>query len=67
MAGEQLHPDGGIDQVDIERSGGDRDGFVAAEHFWTVSLSVADARWDVNSLEFPAAKTAVARQPGAAK
>ena len=51
MAGEQFHTDGGIDQINFERRGGDRHGFVAVEHFWTVSLSVADARWNLNSPE----------------
>ena len=51
MAGEQFHTDGRIDQVAIERGGGDRHGFVAAEHFWAVSLAVANARRDVNGFE----------------
>jgi len=51
VAGEQFHTDGGIDQVDFERRGGDRHGFVAAEYFWAVSLAVANARRDVNSFE----------------
>jgi hypothetical protein len=61
VAGEQLHSDGGIDQVALERRGGDRHSFVAVEHFWTFSLSVADARWDVNSPEWSARKIAAAR------
>jgi hypothetical protein len=48
VAGEQFHTDGGVNQVNFERGGGDCDGFVAAEHFWTVSLAVADARGDLN-------------------
>jgi hypothetical protein len=64
VAGEQFHTDGGIDQINFKRRGGDRYGFVAVEHFWTVSLSVADARWNVNSPELITAKVAAARQPG---
>jgi hypothetical protein len=56
VAGEQFHSDGGIDQVDFERRRGDRDSFVAAEHFWTFSLSFADARWGVNNPEVTAGK-----------
>jgi hypothetical protein len=48
VAGEQFHPDGGVYQVNFERGGGDCDGFVAAEHFWVVSLAVTDARWNLN-------------------
>ena len=48
VAGEQFHTDGGIDQVAFECRRGDRHGFVAAEHFWAVSLAIANARGDVN-------------------
>jgi hypothetical protein len=51
VAGEQFHTDGGIDQIAFECRRGDRHGFVAAGHFWAVSLAVTNARWDVNSLE----------------
>ena len=64
MAGEQFHTDGGIDQVDIERRGGDRHGFVAAGHFWAVSLAVADARRDLNSPELTALKMTAAEARG---
>jgi hypothetical protein len=63
VAGEQFHTDGGIDQINFERRRGDRHSFVAVEHFWTVSLSVADARWNLNSPEWVTAKVAAARQP----
>jgi hypothetical protein len=51
LAGEQLHTDGGIDQVAVERRRGDRHGFMVAEHLWTLSLSVPDSRWDVTEIE----------------
>lgn len=66
MAGEQFHTDGRIDQVAIERGGGDRHGFVAAEHFWAVSLAIADARWDLNSAELTASKMTAAQARGVA-
>jgi hypothetical protein len=65
VAGEQFHTDGRIDQVDFERRGSDRHSFVAVEHFWTFSLAVANARWNVNSPEGSALKMAVARRQGA--
>jgi len=65
VAGEQFHTDGGLDQVAFERRRGDRHGFVAAEHFWTVSLAVANARWRMNSPELTVAKMAAAQEPGA--
>jgi hypothetical protein len=65
VAGEQLHTDGGIDQIAFERRRGDRHGFVAAGHFWTVSFAVANARWDVSSLELTVAKMAAACESGA--
>ena len=61
VAGEQLHTNGGIDQINFERRRGDRHGFVAAEHFWAVSLAVADARRNVNSPELMARGLAAAR------
>jgi len=67
VAGEQLHTDGGIDQVTSERRGGDRHCLVVAEHFWTFSLPVADARRDVNSPELTVIQTAAARQSGATR
>ena len=67
VASEQLHTDGGIDQVAFERRGGDRHSFVAVEHFWTFSLPVADARWDVNSPAWAVIQTAAARQSGATR
>lgn len=54
VAGEQFHTDGGVYQVAVECGGGDRHGFVAAEHFWTVSLAVADARGDLNRADWSA-------------
>jgi|HubBroStandDraft_2_1064218.scaffolds.fasta_scaffold530867_1 hypothetical protein len=60
VAGEQFYSDGGIDQINFERCGGDRHGFVAVEHFWTVSLSLADARRGVNRSERAAGKVAAA-------
>ena len=51
LAGEQLHTDGGVNQVAVERRRGDRHGFVVAEHLWTLSLSVPDSRWDVTEIE----------------
>jgi hypothetical protein len=48
VVGEQFHTDGGVNQINFERGGGDCDGFVAAEHFWTVSFAVADAGGDLN-------------------
>jgi hypothetical protein len=51
LAGEQLHTDGGVNQVAVERRRGDRHGFVVAEHFRTLSLLVPDARWDVTEIE----------------
>jgi hypothetical protein len=65
VAGEQFHTDGRIDQVDFERRGGDRHSFVAAEHFWTFSLAVANARWDINSPEASALEMAAAIPQGA--
>jgi hypothetical protein len=65
VAGEQFHTDGGIDQINFERRGGDRHGFVAVEHFWTVSLSVSNACWDVNGPELTELKMAAARRRGA--
>ena len=41
-----------------------RHGFVAAEHFWTVSLSVTHAGGDVNRLEFSEGKIAAAPRRG---
>ena len=67
MAGEQLHTDGGIDQVAFERRGGDRHGVVVAEHFWAFSLSVADARGDVNGPELTVIRKTAARQSGATR
>jgi hypothetical protein len=64
VASEQFHTNGGIDQVDFERRGGDRYGFVVAEHFWAVSLAVADARWDLNSPELTASKMTAAQALG---
>jgi hypothetical protein len=61
VAGEQFHTDGGVDQINFERCRGDRDGFVVVEHFWTVSLSVADARRGVNNPELTAVNSAAAR------
>jgi hypothetical protein len=52
VAGEQFHTDGGIDQIAFECRRGDRHGFVAAGHFWTVSLAVANARGDLNRPEW---------------
>ena|ERR1700693_1842985 len=67
VASEQLHSDGGIDQVAIERRSGNRHCLVVAEHFWTFSLPVADARWDVKSPELTVIQIAAARQSGATR
>ena len=56
VAGKQFHSDGRIDQINFERRGGDRDGVVAVEHFWTVSFTVAHARWGLSSPELSAGK-----------
>jgi hypothetical protein len=47
MARQSLHTDAGNDQVDLERGGGDLRGFVASEHFWTVSFILPDPHRNV--------------------
>ena len=48
VAGEQFHTDAGADQVNIEWRGGDRRGFVATEHFRTLSFAQPYSNWDVS-------------------
>jgi hypothetical protein len=42
VAGQSLHTDAGDNQVNPERGGGDLRGFVASEHFRTVSFVFPD-------------------------
>jgi hypothetical protein len=45
LAGESLHPDGSVHQVDLEWRRGHRGGFVAPKCFWTLSFVIPDPRW----------------------
>jgi hypothetical protein len=47
VAGESVHSDAGIHQVNSERRCGNRRGSVAAEYFWTVSFAFARSHWIV--------------------
>jgi hypothetical protein len=47
LAGQSLHTDAGNNQVNLECGGGDLRGFVATEHFRTVSFVLPDPHRDL--------------------
>jgi hypothetical protein len=58
LAGESLHSDAAHDQVDFERSCGDRGGFVAAEHIWISSFALEHPHRVVGEVRDPRNETA---------
>jgi hypothetical protein len=47
VAGQSLHSNAGVHQVNSEWRGGHRRGSVAAECFWSLSFTFTDPRWIV--------------------
>jgi len=48
LAGQQLHTDAELYQIDFEWRRGDRHRFVAAERLWSFTFAFPHTRWDVN-------------------
>jgi hypothetical protein len=51
LADQSFHPDGGNDQINLERSGGDLRGSMAPERLWPISQFLPPSHRDVRNQE----------------